>query len=81
MLSIGGCLRTSLRGLSKPECVVCFCQDRRSCSVLCQEDELSANSSQGSLHLLLVPAGPGLDGKESEASHIRVRGGAMHLGS
>jgi len=53
VLGFGGCLGTSLRGLSKPERAVCFCQDRQSCSVLCQEAELSAHNGWVSLHLSL----------------------------
>lgn len=57
MLGFGGCLGTSLCGLSKLECVVCFRRDRWSCLVLCQEDQLSANGSQGSLHPSLEQLG------------------------
>lgn len=57
VLGFGGCPGTSLCGLSKLEHVVCVCQYRQSCSVLCQEDALSAKGCQGSLHLSLEQLG------------------------
>lgn len=56
-LSLLGVLGISLCGLSKHERVIWFCQDRQSCSGLCQEDELSANSRQGVLQLSPEPLG------------------------
>lgn len=56
-LSLLGVLGISLCRLSKHERVIWFCQDRQSCSGLCQEDELSANSRQGVLQLSLEPLG------------------------
>lgn len=62
LLGFGGCLGTSWCGLSKPELAVCFCQDRRGCSVRGQEAELSADDAP-----FAGAAGPGRGGKGTEA--------------